>query len=132
METITAVGGASAPVASPAAAGRPAPQGQAPPAPVALVRPFSGPRTSPRPADPEQVREAVKTLNDSLIKPPLEARYSIDDDSRQIVIKIVNQSSGEVLRQIPNEAAVQMARVVAQRPPAAAPATLPNLLDEKA
>ena len=130
METITAVGGASAPVASPAAAGRPAPQ--APPAPVALVRPFSAPRTSPPAADPEQVREAVKTLNESLIKPPLEARYSIDDDSRQIVIKIVNQSSGEVLRQIPNEAAVQMARVVAQRPPEAAPATLPNLLDEKA
>ncbi len=129
METITATGaGAAAPppasTRSPFAAG----QGTPPPAPVARR---AEPQKSPF-ADPETVREAVKTLNDSLVKPPLEARYSVDDSSRQIVIKIVNQSSGEVLRQIPNEAAVQLASVVARRPPEATPATLPNLLDEKA
>jgi flagellar protein FlaG len=77
--------------------------------------------------------DAVKTLNESLVKPPLQALYSVDDETHQIVIKIVNQDSGELLRQIPNEAAVRLARAVSSCPaPSSCPATMPNLVDEKA
>jgi flagellar protein FlaG len=61
------------------------------------------------PGDEAVVHAAVKTLNQNLVKPPLEARYSIDDNSKRIVIKIIHQESGEVLRQIPSEEVLRLA-----------------------
>ena len=92
----------------------------------------------PAPADNDnEVQKAVDALNADLFKPPLEARYSRDEASKKIVIRLVDTASGEVLRQLPNEAVVRLAAHVAERQKAdasaaAAPSAAPHLLDETA
>jgi flagellar protein FlaG len=88
----------------------------------------AGDRPSPRP-DEQTARAAARTLNDHLMKPPLEARYAKDEQSGIIVIKIVNQKSGEVLRQIPDVAAVHLARALTAT---ARTGAAHNLVDETA
>jgi flagellar protein FlaG len=79
---------------------------------------------------PEQseVDAAVQALNEKLAPHALEARYSVDDKSHRIIIKIVNTTSGELVRQLPSEAAVRLAEAAATSP-GIAPA---SLIDEKA
>lgn len=80
-------------------------------------------------AAPDDVQEAVQAMNDRLLQhPPMEARYEIDDRTKRIVVKIVNQDSGAVLRQFPAEAALRLAAALAE----SAPSAPPQLVDETA
>lgn len=72
------------------------------------------------------VEAAVEILNTHLAERRIEARYSVSEKSRNVVIKIVNADSGEVLRQIPNETAIRLAEALTARKPS------PHLVDEKA
>lgn len=74
------------------------------------------------PAQPKQVQEqssaqraarveqAVEQLNDYAQSLQRDLRFSIDEDLGQAVVHVVDRSTQEVVRQIPNETAIELAR----------------------
>jgi|SoiMethySBSTD1v2_1073268.scaffolds.fasta_scaffold00030_98 flagellar protein FlaG len=50
-----------------------------------------------------RVQQSVEQFNSSL-------KIEIDPDSKQVIVKILNDQSGEVIRQIPAEEMVEIAR----------------------
>lgn len=62
-------------------------------------------------ADPsrEQLAAAVKQINQSM-PASSSLEFSIDDDSKQTVVKIVDMNTKEVLRQIPTLEALEIAK----------------------
>jgi flagellar protein FlaG len=83
----------------------------------------AAPSASPKEQD---IKEAVQTLNDSLMTPPMEVRYAMNEKANRTVITIVNTQSGEVLRQIPDITVIHLAEAVNSRLATA------HLVDEKA
>ena len=59
-----------------------------------------------------EVDAAVKKLNDSMSASSPTLEFSVDQDSKQIVVKLIDQSTKEVLRQIPSVEALQMAKAI--------------------
>lgn len=59
-----------------------------------------------------EVDAAVKKLNDSIAVSSQTLEFSVDDDSKQIVVKLIDQSTKEVLRQIPSAEALEMAKSI--------------------
>lgn len=62
--------------------------------------------------NPNQVAQAVKTLNQNL--QPQNLEFSIDEDTDRVVVKITDRETGKLLRQLPSEEALHMARVFEQ------------------
>jgi flagellar protein FlaG len=69
-------------------------------------------RLAKAPPSREQVDDAVKVLNKSLATSSPSLEFSIDHDSKDIVVKLIDQSTKEVLRQIPSVEALQMAKSI--------------------
>ena len=55
---------------------------------------------------------AVKKLNDSMSASSQTLEFSVDHDSKQIVVKLIDQNTKEVLRQIPSAEALEMAKSI--------------------
>ena len=81
------------------------------------------PEPSPAP-EAQDLAVVLEKLNKRFAAHRMEAQYSIDERSKDVIIKIVNADSGEVVRQIPNESALRLAAALAT--------SAPHLLDEKA
>lgn len=62
------------------------------------------------PVGPVQTHAAVREINHALKVLSTSLHFEIDQDSRETVVKVVDRDSGEVLRQIPSEATLQIAR----------------------
>jgi flagellar protein FlaG len=60
----------------------------------------------------DQVVAAVKHINQSLPASSQTLEFSLDDDSKQMVVKIVDQTTKEVVRQIPSVEAIEIAKSV--------------------
>lgn len=58
----------------------------------------------------DDIREAIDTLNDALAKAPTKAIISRDDQLNRFIVKIADERSGEVIREIPSEAVLKFAR----------------------
>lgn len=58
----------------------------------------------------EELDKAVKDLQDHADSTQRGLRFSIDDTTHQVVVKIIATDSGEVVRQLPTEAALKLAR----------------------
>ncbi|WP_051379043.1 flagellar protein FlaG [Derxia gummosa] len=63
-------------------------------------------------AKPEDVKDAVKKLNQSLEDDNRQVRFEIDPSSSRVITKIVDTSTKEVLRQIPSEEVLRMAEAL--------------------
>ena len=76
--------------------------------------------TRDRPAEaaeavgPQQTDNAVKEINQALETLATSLKFEVDDESGQTLVKVIDQDSGEVLRQIPSEATVRIARSLAK------------------
>jgi flagellar protein FlaG len=57
-----------------------------------------------------QVREASRQINAALRHLAVELRYGMDEATRKLVVQIVDRTTGEVLRQIPPEEVLAIAR----------------------
>lgn len=57
-----------------------------------------------------QVREASGQINAALRHLSVELRYGMDEATRKLVVQIVDRTTGEVLRQIPPEEVLAIAR----------------------
>jgi len=69
-------------------------------------------RPSAPPPSREDVDAAVEKLNESMKQSSQSLEFSIDKDSKDIVVKLIDQSTKEVVRQIPSEEALQIAKSI--------------------
>jgi len=60
----------------------------------------------------EDVAAAVKKMNDAMLGSSQSLQFSIDEDSKDIVVKVIDQSTKEVVRQIPSKEALQIAKSI--------------------
>lgn len=64
--------------------------------------------------DADQLEHALKNVNKLLRDaiPPQNVEFTIDTESEQVIVKIVDQKTKEVLRQIPSEEALELAKAM--------------------
>ena len=60
----------------------------------------------------EQVNQAVSDLNQSPQAKSQGLEFSIDNDSKRTVVKVIDQTTKEVLRQMPTPEALQIAKAL--------------------
>jgi len=60
----------------------------------------------------EEVSAAVKKLNESMPPSAQSLEFEIDETSKDVVVKIIDQSTREVVRQIPSKEALEMAKAI--------------------
>lgn len=58
----------------------------------------------------DEVTKALKKINEAMPSSATRLEFSLDDDTRQTIVKIVDQSTKEVVRQIPTVEALQIAK----------------------
>jgi flagellar protein FlaG len=60
----------------------------------------------------QDVSAAVKKMNDAMLGSSQSLQFTIDEDSKDIVVKVIDQSTKEVVRQIPSKEALQIAKSI--------------------
>ena len=60
--------------------------------------------------DPSQVESAVSQISEFVQNIQRDLQFSVDEDSGRIVIKVIDSETNEVIRQIPPEDALRLAR----------------------
>jgi flagellar protein FlaG len=60
----------------------------------------------------EQLSEAVKNINKALETHSQDVEFALDSDTEKVVIKVVDRGTGKVLRQMPSEEALQIAKAL--------------------
>ena len=65
-----------------------------------------------QPGAPDPLDEAVGNINKSLKAAGQGVEFSIDDDSKRLVVKVVDQETREVLRQMPSVEALEIAKAL--------------------
>jgi flagellar protein FlaG len=60
----------------------------------------------------EQVTKAVEDINKSLKSQSQNLEFSVDTDSKRTIVKIVDQTTKEVIRQIPSAEALEIAKAL--------------------
>lgn len=60
------------------------------------------------------IEDAFEQINDAMQAWSTGMRFELDDDTQQMVVSIINTESGEVLRQIPSEEVLHVAKMIAQ------------------
>ncbi len=63
-------------------------------------------------ATPVQVEQAVRQVNEALALREVGLKFEVDKDTDKVIIKVVDRASGEVIRQIPNEEVVRIAKLM--------------------
>lgn len=79
-----------------------------------VVRP-DGEKVTPVQAEPEEIEQAIKEINDymQLVRRNLE--FSVDKDTQRVVVKVIDAESGEVVRQIPPDSVLELAKYLRER-----------------
>jgi flagellar protein FlaG len=65
-------------------------------------------------ASVDQVKQAVQDINESLQSRSQGLEFSIDTDTKEVIIKVVDQETREVLRQMPSKEALDIAKALDQ------------------
>ena len=58
----------------------------------------------------EQVNSAVKHLNETMSASSQDLEFSVDEDSKKTIVKLVDRNTHEVLRQMPTKEALEIAK----------------------
>ncbi len=67
-------------------------------------------------ATPAQVEQAVGEVNAGLDSRSIGLQFEIDKDTDKLIVKVVDRVNGEVIRQIPNEEVIRIAKVMGKAP----------------
>lgn len=90
--------------------GSPAAAAPRPAAPAAAAAPQAVPL--PGQARPEQVRQAVQQIRQVVAPVARSLQFSIDDETGKTIVRVVDSATQEVIRQIPSEEVLAIARVL--------------------
>ena len=58
----------------------------------------------------EEVRAAAKNISAALEAIPSDLQFEVDNDAGEVIVKMINRQTKEVIRQIPSEAALELAK----------------------
>jgi flagellar protein FlaG len=61
-------------------------------------------------ASREDLAAALKKINEAMPVSAQSLEFSIDDDSKDIIVKVIDQNTKEVVRQIPSKEALEIAK----------------------
>ncbi len=78
---------------------------------LALTRPATAPPAAE--ADADRVKAAVSTANQHLAVSGQRLEMSWDHDTRRVVVRLIDSESREVIRQLPTEEALSLAKRLA-------------------
>ena len=84
---------------------------------VIELRPVTEPRQPEQlpPAEMAELEKAVEDLNQALQNIRRELRFSVDDDTGRMIVKVINADTDEVVRQIPSEQLLNAVRHLNQQ-----------------
>lgn len=68
-------------------------------------------KTQPAPTD-EQLSQAVESINTVLQARSPALEFSVDSDSDRMVVKVIDRDTREVIRQMPSEEALEIAKAL--------------------
>lgn len=60
----------------------------------------------------EQTQQSLQEINKVLAALSISVQFQIDPSYKEVIIKVVDQDTGKVIRQIPSEDVVRMSKVV--------------------
>ena len=60
----------------------------------------------------DEVTSAVKKLNEALPQSAQSLQFEIDEESKDVVVKIIDRDTREVVRQMPTKEALEMAKSI--------------------
>ncbi len=60
----------------------------------------------------EQVRESLKEINKVLTGFSISVQFQIDPDYKELIVKVVDQDTGKLIRQIPTEEVVSISKAM--------------------
>ncbi len=72
------------------------------------------PVPAPQPASAAELNTAVAALNQAMAQSKQSLEFSVDTDTNKTVVKMVDTSTGELIRQFPSEAALAISREIEQ------------------
>ena len=61
---------------------------------------------------PDALDRAVADINESLVNHVVGVRFEIDSETDQVVVKVVDRTSGELIRQMPSEEVLRIAKLM--------------------
>jgi len=73
------------------------------------------PKATARQPAPEQVKAAVDAVNEAIKTRNVKIHFEIDDKTSEIVTRIVDSKTGDLIRQIPSEEVLRIARAMADK-----------------
>ena len=83
---------------------------------AALAGGAAGQAQDSTPAAPEALDDAVREINASMADQSIGVRFEVDDDTDRLVVKVVDRASGELIRQIPSEEVLRIAKLLGKVP----------------
>lgn len=94
-------------VAEPAVVAKPAAPAVAVDAAAAVQQPGTVPNLS-------ELANAVKNINKALQERSQDLEFTVDSDSDRTIVKVIDQNTKEILRQIPSEEALEISKAIDQ------------------
>ncbi|MBA3756254.1 MAG: flagellar protein FlaG [Nitrosomonas sp.] len=79
-----------------------------PPTPISTAHS----KASNKPESEEQVKQAIQKIQGAVDNLAHNLRFSIDEDTGRTIIKVMDAHTEEVIRQIPTEEAIEIARTL--------------------
>lgn len=67
---------------------------------------------SAKPYTRDQLDQAVSTINKTMQATSQNLEFSVDSDTRDVVVKVIDQQTKQVLRQIPSEEAIEISKSI--------------------
>ena len=77
-----------------------------------LIIPVAQSKTANKPESEEQIKQAVQDIQGAVDNLAHNLRFSIDEDTGRTIIKVMDAHTDEVIRQIPTEEAIEIARTL--------------------
>lgn len=74
-----------------------------------------GETTPARRSELREIELAVKEINDHLQLVRRSLEFSVDRDTQRVVVKVIDAETGEVVRQIPPDAVLELARFLREK-----------------
>jgi flagellar protein FlaG len=67
---------------------------------------------APPPADDKQLKEAIAAANESFASHGSSIEFSVDPQQGKTIVKVVDKSTGQLIRQIPSEEMIAIAQAL--------------------
>lgn len=93
---------------------QPAPAQASTPSSAAPVQTANAVPQASTPPSMEQLKQAVREINTSMQQNARGLEFSLDDESDRTIVKVVDSQTKEVIRQIPSEEALAIAKSLDQ------------------